>query len=339
MLYGLCLLIGAALCGTLVYAVFRAKTDKIIADLRDRLAVSEEKNFRIPKLEAAIADHTTRIDDLQRQVESLQADIAHKVDELQELNHQLLDERTAAKDKLSMINDAQGRLSRAMTELSQTALHCDNDEFIESLKMSFARFQEGLLADIARWQGIEPVKNAVSGEISPTSRQPQLLDTSYDLELEQMIEQELSAYDVEGDTREIALASLDETPPASQIPVKTTEQEVQDLEKQLDVEISLELGIDEPEKAPAAQKRPQPNQRDLIATIDEAAAIELAVDDEDEEDTPGGIQLSPQVRHISAIPGDESEPIRLADPGSGGNGAKKKLNFQSDTTQPKKEAG
>ena len=68
MVYGLCVIIGmaigggiAAIGGGIVWLLYSIKAKRIIEDLRGPLAVSEEKNLRIPKLEMVVAKNKTQI--------------------------------------------------------------------------------------------------------------------------------------------------------------------------------------------------------------------------------------------------------------------------------------
>ncbi|RKY07454.1 MAG: hypothetical protein DRP66_06695 [Planctomycetota bacterium] len=154
--YGLCVLIGAVIGGAggaLVWLICHIKSTRVIEDLRSRLAVAEEKNFRIPKLEMTLARNRTEVANLTGQVAALKEDILQKADKIAGLSLRLVEQTEAAKDKLTMLNDAQSRLCQALIALSETALNCDNDEFIRAMESNLGAFEESLMADISRWQG------------------------------------------------------------------------------------------------------------------------------------------------------------------------------------------
>jgi uncharacterized coiled-coil protein SlyX len=154
--YGLCVLIGAVFGGAggaLVWRICHIKSTRVIEDLRSRLAVAEEKNFRIPKLELTLARNKAEIANLTGQVAALKEDILQKTDKIARLSLRLVEQTEAAKDKLAMLNDAQSRLCQALTALSETALNCDNDEFIRAMESNLSAFEKSLLTDISRWQG------------------------------------------------------------------------------------------------------------------------------------------------------------------------------------------
>ncbi len=141
MVYGLYVIVGAVLGGALVWLAYGIKARKIIEDLRSRLAVAEEKNVRIPKLELAIAENQKQIADLAGQITALKDDIIQKADRIAMLNLEIFERTEASKNKLTMVNDAQSRLCQALIALSETALNCDNDEFIRAMESNLSTFE------------------------------------------------------------------------------------------------------------------------------------------------------------------------------------------------------
>ncbi len=160
--YGLYVIAGAVLGGALAWLAYGIKAGRTVEDLRGRLAVAEEKNVRMPKLELAIGENEKQIADLAGQITALKDDIIQKADRIATLNLDLFERTEASKNKLTMVNDTQTRLCQALIALSETALNCDNDEFIQAMASNLSTFEESLLADISRWQARD---RAVTDEV------------------------------------------------------------------------------------------------------------------------------------------------------------------------------
>lgn len=303
MIYGLYLLIGAVFSGGIVWFIYSAKANKIIEDLRRRLAVSEEKNFQIPKLELVVAEKRREIDVLKEEVASLggeivslKDDVAGKIDEINGLKQAIIDQKEAANDKLAMVNDAQGRLSHAMTELSQTAMHCDNEEFAEAMKLNLNKFQQDVLKDIAKWQGLEEIAAEMPTEVS--------LDAEVTEEQDNTLEGLVA---VEDEVREETPEESDAEDASIDVQLAATEEEIDFLQQELDDEIAAEvetpvIAEDEPEDAEA------------VIEEDSVPALKFEINDADSE--------SPVM-----LKADETDEV------------KKKLNGESDEIQIRKEAG
>lgn len=302
MMYGLYLLIGAVFSGGIVWFIYSTKANKIIEDLRRRLAVSEEKNFQIPKLQLDVAEKIREIETLKSEIASLgeeivalKDDVAGKIVEIKGLEQDLIDQKEASNGKLSMINDAQGRLSHAMTELSQTAMHCDNEEFAEAMKVNLDKFQQDVLKDIAKWQGFEEIAAEMPSEAG--------------LEAEITVEQDNSLEELVTAADEVQEETLDSNAEDENINVQlaSTEKEIDFLQQELEEEFAVP--IDTPVIA-----EDEPEDADAVIDADSVPALKFEVNEE--------VSESPV-----SLTADDPEDV------------KKKLNGESDEMQIRKEAG
>jgi hypothetical protein len=303
MLYGLYLLIGAVFSGGIVWFIYSAKANKIIDDLRRRLAVSEERNFQIPKLELVVAEKKREIDVLKEEVASLggeivslKDDVAGKIDEINGLKQDVIDQKEAANDKLAMVNDAQGRLSNAMTELSQTAMHCDNEEFAEAMKSNLDKFQQDVLKDIAKWQGLEEVAAEMPTEVSLEAEITEEQDNTLE-ELVVAVEEVQEETPEESDAEDVSI----------DVQLAATEEEIDFLQQELDEEIAVE--IEEP-----LMEEEKLEEAEAVIEGDSAPVLKFEASEVDSE--------SP----VSLMADDSDE-------------VKKKMNGESDEMQIRKEAG
>lgn len=107
----------------------------------ERRAAAEEKNSRIPALEAALQTY-------QDQVGTLQTRNADLMSKNSELETRLTEEQKMAAEKLSLLNEAQLRLADAFKALSADALKTNSQSFLELAKITLERFQEGARTDL-----------------------------------------------------------------------------------------------------------------------------------------------------------------------------------------------
>lgn len=246
MVYGLYVIVGAVLGGALVWLASGIKARRIAEDLRSRLAVAEEKNVRIPKLELAIGENQKQIADLAGQITALKDDIIQKADRIAMLNLEIFERTEASKNKLTMVNDAQSRLCQALIALSETALNCDNDEFIRAMESNLSTFEESLLGDISRWQARDrAVTNEVCQMAESEQAAPALSDQDKTLEglilADDAAEESTAGSGQEPDTPGSDETDTEDTS-QDDLAVQRTEAELALFEKKLDEEISSEFG-------------------------------------------------------------------------------------------------
>jgi DNA recombination protein RmuC len=100
-----------------------------------RRSAAEEKNARIPELEAGLKAREERIAALVSETRAFAAQVA-------ELGTKLEEERKAGEAKLALLNQAQQKLSDAFKALAAEALNSNNQSFLELARTKLEKFQE-----------------------------------------------------------------------------------------------------------------------------------------------------------------------------------------------------
>ena len=335
--YGLCVLIGVVFGGALVWLICHIKSTRVIEDLRGRLAVSEEKNFRIPKLELALAKNRTELAGLTDQVAALKEDVLQKADKIAGLSLRLVEQTEAAKDKLTMLNDAQSRMCQALIALSETALNCDNDEFIQAMEANLGAFEESLMADISRWQGgartttREVCQIADSEQIAPTL-------PNQDRALEELISPDETA-----DEPEPQPEHQPDIAPALQTELAA---ECDDSAPDVAVAADAADADDDIEEDDLITERIEADIALLAQRLDDEISIEIDGADNDDDsdaispdaDVPAESPLRFEIEEIPAPPAQSQDELALKDEDEDTNEKplKKKLNTKSLPTQTRK---
>jgi len=252
MAYVLYLIAGAVLGGALAWLAYGMKAGRTVEDMRGRLAVAEEKNVRMPQLELAIGENEKQIADLTEQISALKDDIIQKADRIAMLNLEIFERTEASKNKLAMVNDAQSRFCQALIALSETALTCDNDEFIRAMTSNLSTFEESLLADISRWQARD---RAVTDEVCEMAESEQTAPALSDQDETPeglILADEATEESTGGPGQEPDTPGSDETDNEDtyqdDLAVQRTQAELALLEERLDEEISSELDDDDDDK-------------------------------------------------------------------------------------------
>jgi DNA recombination protein RmuC len=135
---------------------------ELIEDLRsqsDRRSAAEEKNTRIPELEAILSEKEHRIEDLLTENGDLKT-------KLSEIETRLGEERKAAEEKIAILNDAREKLSDAFRALSAEALKSSNQSFLELAKETLEKYQEMAKSDLQTRQTaidelVKPLKESL----------------------------------------------------------------------------------------------------------------------------------------------------------------------------------
>jgi len=138
----------------------------------NKRATAEEKNRRLPTLEADIGEKDARIAGLLTEVSALKEGQAGLTTTLEK-------ERTASAEKLALLNDAQQKLGDAFRALSSEALKSNNQSFLDLAKAALEKFQEGAQTDLtARQKAIDdlvkPLKESlekVDGKIASIEKE------------------------------------------------------------------------------------------------------------------------------------------------------------------------
>lgn len=126
---------------TLNAALEKANTDKNrlqseFTSESNKRATAEEKNTRIPALEIEVREKDTKLAGLNSEVTNLKEAQA-------ELNTIVDKERTAAEEKLTLLNDAKQILGDAFKALSSDALKSNNQSFLELANAALEKFSAG----------------------------------------------------------------------------------------------------------------------------------------------------------------------------------------------------
>lgn len=135
-------------------------------------AAAEEKNRRIPALEAEIEEKQSSIERLGKEITELKAAQA-------ELKTTLEKERQQAEEKLQLVNDAQQKLGDAFKVLSSEALKNNNQSFLDLAKTTLEKFQQTAQSDLDSRQKaidslVQPLKDSlekVDGKIAAVEKE------------------------------------------------------------------------------------------------------------------------------------------------------------------------
>lgn len=125
----------------------------------NRRATAEEKNTRIPTLEAEIKEKEAKLANLNAEITTLKEAQA-------QLNTTLQKERKSAEEKLALLNDAQQKLGDAFKALSSDALKSNNQSFLELAKTALEKFQQSAQTDLTTRQKaiddlVKPLKESL----------------------------------------------------------------------------------------------------------------------------------------------------------------------------------
>jgi len=125
----------------------------------ERRSVAEEKNTRLPELEAAISIKEKRIGELQTE----NADVKTKIAEIET---RLTEERKAAEEKLKLLDEARQKLSDAFKALSADALKSSNQSFLELARETLDKYQISAKNDLQMRQTaidelVKPLKESL----------------------------------------------------------------------------------------------------------------------------------------------------------------------------------
>jgi DNA recombination protein RmuC len=107
----------------------------------ERRAIAQEKNSRIPELEAEVRKEESRGLALQSENTNLRA-------KLSELETRLVEEHKAAEERMALLKEAREQLADAFKALSADALKSNNQSFLELARTALERFHEGAKNDL-----------------------------------------------------------------------------------------------------------------------------------------------------------------------------------------------
>ena len=157
------IVIGAAGAGVVVYSLSRRRIvglDQLRETESQARAVAEERNARIPELEAHLTTRDGQIADLQQESSALKAERTGLVTRLEE-------QEKAAKEKLALLEEARNKLSDAFKALSQEALKSNSTQFLELAKTNLDKYQEGARTELEKRQKaidelVKPLKESLT---------------------------------------------------------------------------------------------------------------------------------------------------------------------------------
>ncbi len=154
---------GAASAGLLAFKIAR-KTIRTLqeqhAEESQRRITAEERNTRIPELEAQIAAKEQRIAQMQEDGASQKAEISR-------LSTRLEEQEKTSKEKLALLDEARQKLSDAFKALSQEALKSNSTQFLELAKTNLDKYQEGARTELEKRQKaidelVKPLKESLT---------------------------------------------------------------------------------------------------------------------------------------------------------------------------------
>ncbi len=170
----------------------------------ERRSAAEEKNTRIPELELLVG---TR-DDLILKLQTEQGDLRTRLSEAEVKREE---ERRAAEEKLSFLEDARRRLSDAFGALSAEALRSNNQSFLDLAKAMLEKYQEGAQQDLTSRQRaidelIKPLKESLEKVDGRIREIEQVRTTAYATLTEQLKSLALTQCRLEGETTNLVRA-------------------------------------------------------------------------------------------------------------------------------------
>ena len=135
-------------------------------------AAADEKNSRIPTLEAELIAKESKLSTLNTELTQLKEAQAT-------LTSTIKEERKAAEEKLALLNDAQKQLGDAFKALSSDALKNNNQSFLELANATLEKFQQGAQTDLTARQLaigelVKPLKDSlekVDGKIAAIEKE------------------------------------------------------------------------------------------------------------------------------------------------------------------------
>ncbi len=125
----------------------------------ERRAIAEERNTRIPELEAELDSKESLLSELRSENTELRA-------KLSEVETRLIEENAAADEKLALLNEAGRKLSDVFKALSADALKSNNQSFLELAKATLEKFHEGAKSELEMRQMaicelVKPLKDSL----------------------------------------------------------------------------------------------------------------------------------------------------------------------------------
>ncbi|HUH66783.1 MAG TPA: DNA recombination protein RmuC [Syntrophales bacterium] len=143
----------------------------------DKRSAAEEKNTRIPELEAAVSMREEKLSALQAENAELKVKQA-------EVETRLMEEGRAVEEKLKLLDEASQSLSDSFKALSADALKSSNRSFLELARETLERYQEAARTDLTTRQKaiddlVKPLKDSLDKVDSKIMEIERARTTSY----------------------------------------------------------------------------------------------------------------------------------------------------------------
>jgi DNA recombination protein RmuC len=151
--------IGAAAATVVALRKIRGLEQQRVEESQRRIA-AEERNSRIPELEAQLASRDEQIGALQTEAATAKAEISS-------LSTKLAEQEKATKDKLALLEEARQKLSDAFKALSAEALKVSSTQFLEIAKIALDKYHEGAKSELEKRQKaidelVKPLKESLA---------------------------------------------------------------------------------------------------------------------------------------------------------------------------------
>jgi DNA recombination protein RmuC len=143
-----------------VWAVARRGRTEIASRAADLSARLEERSRRLAELEREVADGRAR-------EVSLRADLGAAIEAQARQDAELTAERTASREKLALIEQAERQLRDAFQTLSAEALRSNNQSFLDLARTALGEFQQTALVDLeGRQRAIDEVVRPIRDSLA-----------------------------------------------------------------------------------------------------------------------------------------------------------------------------
>lgn len=140
--------------------------------------------MELKSLTDKVAEREKEIDKLAHEAQELRAEKISLMENCVHLETKINEERRAFEEKMSLLNEAQIKLSDTFKALSAEALKTNNQSFLELAKTTLEKYQEGAVHDL------EMRKNAIDQLVAPLKESLQKVDSK----IEQLEKARTAAY-------------------------------------------------------------------------------------------------------------------------------------------------
>ena len=144
----------------------RAERDRLVAEIRAETVAERQRREDEHERRVRAETHAAQLEPLRTDLARTQTALAEARAEAVRLDSALAAERTAAAEKLVLLEDARAKLSQAFEALSKSALDHNNQSFLALAKEQFAQIHKASQADLdhrhkAIAQIVDPVNRSL----------------------------------------------------------------------------------------------------------------------------------------------------------------------------------